>query len=472
MAQHGQANLPSEKLRLNEAGAAVAIPAWIVGVIGVGAAAGLATVLEPGFGRFYHAYLISFMFVLALALGGLFLTMVTHLVRAGWIASIRRIPETLAATIPYLGILALPIIISVMSQDGSLYPWAVSLDGHEPEHHAAAVDSAGTPADDFALLAAAEPMADAHHGEGAYKKEKPVGYHTAYGYQDRGEFTEAKRPWLNPVFFSIRIVGYFIVWSILARMFYGMSRRQDETGDPDISRVLSVRAALGIVVFALTVTYGVFDLIMSLDHHWYSTIFGVYYFAGAMIGVFASTIVILNCLQRTGYLTGSVTTEHYHDLGKFMFGFIFFWGYIGFSQYMLQWYANLPETTPWWIRRGVALSVDAQPQTASFGVISLALLFGHLLIPFAFLISRHIKRNRDLLLLAAVWMLVFCWLDLYWLIAPELNNGAFYFPWVELAAAVGVIGLFVGIFVSILGKAPLRSLKDPRLGEALAFQNI
>lgn len=194
-----------------------------------------------------------------------------------------------------------------------------------------------------------------------------------------------------------------------------------------------------------------------------------------MIATFASIIVVANILQRTGFLGASVNTEHYHDLGKLMFGFIVFWAYIGFSQYMLQWYANIAETIPWWSRRGVSTATydeNTYGAVGQYGTFSLILLFGHFVIPFIFLLSRHIKRNRDLLLLGAVWMLVMCWIDLYWLIMPELNNGVFYFGLPEVLCAVGLIGVFVAIVTGMLAKAPLRPIKDPRLPESLAFHNI
>ena len=474
MATHSH-KAPDEKLYLNEAANAVKIPAWIIGIVGLALAAGLASFLEPGFGRFFHAYLISYCFVLAISVGSLFFVLVTHLVRAGWCTNFRRIPESFAAAMPYLGVMALPIVVSVMMKDGSLYPWAIPLEGVK-DHHAQVESAAQTgvllaSTDNHAVSGEAVLVASSYAGKDPHAPKSP-GYHSAYGYKDKGPLTQAKRAWLNPEFFSVRIVLYFVVLSAVALYFYRHSRRQDESHDPEISRKLSKSAPVAIILFALSVTFAVFDLLMSLDHHWYSTIFGVYFFAGAMIACLSTTIIVLNILQRTGYLTKSVTVEHYHDIGKFMVGFIVFWAYIAYSQYMLQWYANLPEITPWWLRRGASVGQDAPEASVSFGVISLMLLFGHFVIPFCFLLSRHIKRNRDLLLLGAAWMLFFCWFDIYWLVAPELNNGVWYFPWVEIAAAVGVIGIFVAIVSGILSKAPLRATHDPRLKEALAFHNI
>jgi hypothetical protein len=333
-------------------------------------------------------------------------------------------------------------------------------------------DSTGvvTYAVNHANHAAPTYAAAVEYGADGKPKEKPIGYYAAYGYTTYDFMSQAKRAWLNPTFFSVRLVLYFVIWSAIARHFYALSREQDRTGDPDITRRLSARAPLTIVVFALSVTFAVFDLLMSLDHHWYSTIFGVYYFAGAMIATFATAIVALNVLHRGGFLTRSVNVEHFHDLGKFLFGFTFFWGYIAFSQYMLQWYASILEATPWWIRRGA--STAEETVNPEFAGLSIVLLVGHFLIPFPFLLSRHIKRNRVALLCGAVWLLVMCWIDLFWLVMPELNNGVWYFGIPEIGCAVGLIGLFVAIVVSIARHAPLRPLKDPRLHEAVAFHNI
>jgi hypothetical protein len=196
------------------------------------------------------------------------------------------------------------------------------------------------------------------------------------------------------------------------------------------------------------------------------------------VGFFAAIILVLLVLQRMGFVARGVSTEHYHDLGKFLFAFTFFWGYIAFSQYMLLWYANLPETTLWMIRRGASTA----PEHAGnpWRLVVLALLLGHLLIPFAGLLSRHVKRNRKLLAFWAGWMLVFHYLDLYWLVMPELGGHAAHggghhglpFGIIEIACLLGVGGVFFAAFVRLLARHKLRPMKDPRLGEALAFENL
>jgi hypothetical protein len=178
---------------------------------------------------------------------------------------------------------------------------------------------------------------------------------------------------------------------------------------------------------------------------------------------------VVYLLQRTGYLNRTITTEHYHDLGKFLFGFTFFWGYIAFSQYMLLWYASIPEETGWYARRG-ATSVDAGIN--GFTTVSLLLLFGHLLIPFAGLLSRHVKRAKEILVFWAVWLLVFHWLDMYWVIMPEFDDGHVHFGLIEILCFLGIGGIYVAGLLRIGLRHALRPVMDPRLPESLTFQNI
>ncbi|HEX2971309.1 MAG TPA: hypothetical protein VHP11_03190, partial [Tepidisphaeraceae bacterium] len=330
--------------------------ALVVGVAGL-LVSGLAGLwAEGGMRRFLLAYLVSYCFFLSIALGALFFVMLQHVTRAGWSVGIRRIAENLSATMPMLAILAIPIVVSVAMQNGSLYPWARGV---------------GDLGGDHAIL--------------------------------------TKRPYLNPAFFIARLAVYLGVWSYLARWFLRLSKQQDQSGEIGLTRRMEIRSAPALVVFGITVTLAAFDLLMSLDPHWSSTIFGVYFFAGCAIAGYASVILAVYLLQGRGYLREGITREHYHDLGKFLFGFTFFWGYIAFSQYMLLWYANIPEETAWLYRRGLT---TASGQMTGWTTLAAALLLGQLLIPFAGLMSRYVKRQKGLLAFWAGWALVFHWLDL------------------------------------------------------------
>src|SRR5262249_4784426 len=155
-------------------------------------------------------------------------------------------------------------------------------------------------------------------------------------------------------FFAIRLVIYVVIWAILGFWYWKQSVRQDQTGDLAITHRLQAVAPMGLVILGLTMTFALWDWVMSLDPMWYSTIFGVYYFAGTVLAVFSAMVLTVRFLQSRGLLVKSVTIEHYHDMGKFMFGFIFFWGYIAFSQFMLQWYGNLTDETEWYLRHGAS----------------------------------------------------------------------------------------------------------------------
>ncbi len=374
-----------------------------VGLAGFAAAAWMATTDPSARARLWPAYLVQLAFFLSLALGGLFFVMVTHLSRAGWSVTLRRMAEVAATPLALLGVLALPVILA----RHELYEWS----------HAARL--------------ARDPLL-AH-----------------------------KAAYLDPSFFLARLLIYFAVWIGLSRYFLWRSSQQDRDADPRRTLEMEAASAPGLVAFGLTVTFAAFDWLMSLRPHWYSTIFGVYYFAGCAVGAFALLIVASYLFQRSGRLQGWVTLEHYHDLGKFLFGFIVFWAYIAFSQYMLIWYANLPEETVWYYVR----------QRHGWLWVSLALIFGHFFVPFLWLMSRHPKRRPAALFAAALWALVFHWLDIYWLVMPEFEPERAAVQGVDAALLVGFAGLYAAtVLVHLRGRA-LVPVGDPRLGESLEAEH-
>jgi len=405
------AQYASERRRFERGPDRLAAAAAGLGLAGL--AAGLALGPRVGWDVFFRSYLLNYCFVLSLALGALFFVMLQHLTRAGWSVALRRIAEFVVAALPWLAVLFLPLLIPVFQGRAGVYKWS------SPE------------------VVAGDPL------------------------------LQAKAAWLNPAFFTVRCLVYLAVWSLLAVVLVRDSVRQDATGDVAHTHRLERWSAPGMLLYGLTVTFFAFDVLMSLNPHWYSTIFGVYFFSGCVVGFFALLALLVLSVQRAGGLTASVTVEHYHDLGKLMFGFVVFWAYIAFSQYMLQWYANLPEETalyfarqnePWW--RGV----------------SLLLLVGHFVAPFLALISRFPKRRPGLLLPAAVWLLAMHWLDLYYLVMPRPHGTAYkpaaYLHWTDLALLVGLVGPFVAAVVRPMARHALLPERDPRLTEALAFENI
>lgn len=362
----------------------------------------------PQFKFFCHSYLANFMFVLTIALGALFFILVQFATRAGWSSSVRRIAELLMSTIPFLAVMFLPIVVLLYADNDSLYEWNKRANVHSS-----------------VILAKID-----------------IGY-------------------LNRHYFTLRAAIYFALWSIMAIWFYGLSRQQDESGDIQPSLTRQKWSGPCIMLFALTVSFAAFDWVMGIDADWFSTIFGVYLFAAGMMAFFATMILINRSLQRAGKLGGMVNTEHYHDMGKFMFGFIMFWSYIAFSQLLLYWYANVPEETYWFKVR----LMDGW-QYLSYALIPL-----HFAIPFLGTMSRHVRRHTSGLVFWAGWVLVAHWLDMTFLVMP--NAGPFqWLPMVgHFLGGLGMACILVGFFLVRAANAPLVAVRDPRLPEALTYQN-
>jgi hypothetical protein len=203
---------------------------------------------------------------------------------------------------------------------------------------------------------------------------------------------------------------------------------------------------------------------MSLAPRWVSTIFGVYFFAGCALACFALLPLVTFFLQRSGRLVGIVSIEHYHDMGKLMFAFVVFWSYIAFSQYMLIWYANIPEETTWLLSRF----------RGQWGAFSWFILLGHFLLPFLTLISRILKRSPVGLVCASLWLLAVHWADIYWLSMPSLGDGSGQLPFhlLDLTCFLAVGGLSVGAWATRMRGRSLLAKRDPRLSESLAFENF
>ncbi|MCC6124862.1 MAG: quinol:cytochrome C oxidoreductase [Pirellulales bacterium] len=363
---------------------------------------------------FLHSYLWNYCFVLGIALGALFFVLLQHATRAGWSVTVRRLAEFLTAPFGLLAVLFLPILIPVIL-------------GHYNT--------------DFVRY-------------NIYEWANPAAVHES-------EVLAHKAAYLNPTFFAVRAVFYFGVWWYLGRFYLAKSVEQDRTGDACVTLRLERCSYVSILFYAATVTFASIDWLMSLMPDWFSTIFGLYYFSGCMVAIMAVLILASIALQAAGRLTDAVTVEHYHDLGKFLFTFVVFWGYIAFSQYLLIWYANIPEETQWYLLR----------QNGAWKWISLALLFGQLLIPFAALLSRHVKRQKYLLGFSAAWVLAMHWLDLYWVVMPSMKTERPPFNPIDVCLLVGLVGLYAA---GVLRAAAGRSLiprSDPRLEEALAFEN-
>jgi hypothetical protein len=285
---------------------------------------------------------------------------------------------------------------------------------------------------------------------------------TVPGAAEHDALLQWKAPYLNVPFFLIRAALYFGIWSFIALLYYRGSRRQDVTGDPGVSARLRRLAGPAIIVLALTQTFAAIDWIMSLTPHWYSTMFGVYFFAGSFVGFIALLSVVAVAMRGAGLLDTVINAEHLHDIGKFLFAFTAFWAYIAFSQFFLIWYANLPEETVWYAAR----------MEGSWMTVSLVLMAGHFGAPFFYLMGRAVKRKGSTLAVGGAWLLTMHFVDLYWQVMPTLHPEGFRPSVLDVAAFVTVGGCFVAAAGWLLRRQALVPMRDPRLAESLALENV
>jgi hypothetical protein len=382
--------------------------------------------------QLFRSYHVAFITMLAISLGGLFFVFIQHLTRAGWSVPVRRIAETLAANLTWIWVALLPVLIMMAIDKGDvLFVWA--------------------------------------------NKANVTGDH----------LLEHKAAYLDPIFWLIRAVVYLSIWALFGGFFWRHSVVQDHTGDIRLTHRMQRWAPICGLTFALTLTFAAFDWIMAIEAHWFSTIFGVYFFAASCCGSFALMIILLTWLKQGDKLRDEVSTEHFQDLGKLLFAFgVVFWAYIAFSQFMLYWYANIPETTGWYIVRS----------TGGWLWVSTLLILGHFVAPFLLLLSKHPKRQPKVLALVAAWMVLMLFVDVYWLALPHIpghaleSAGTFdafrdmvasgeadtkFHPSIrDLTCLLGLGGVYLGMTIRRLGRAALMPLQDPRLSEGLAFENM
>lgn len=393
----------------------------VFGLVGIGCLVGGYFLSGADYAQFAHRYLVAFCFLLSICLGGLFFVLVQHLTRAGWSVTVRRIAEIMACCLAPLFLLSLPILIPVVMGSTQLYSW-----------------NAGASSLDWSV------------------GDKSI--------------NDLKTLYLNNTFFAGRVVVYFVLWTFMSWTLYRWSVRQDETGDVKLTQRMQAFSAPMMLLFAATIVFSSFDFEMSLAPMWFSTMFPVYFFAGAVMSGLATITLIALWLQRSGRVTDEITVEHYHDLAKLTFAFIFFWGYVAFSQFMLIWYANIPEETFWFRFRTEGWWLT----------VSIILLFGHLLVPFLGMMARSVRRNKVFLVGSSIYLLLMHYLDHYWIVMPQL--GAAVYPAydygttstlsiVDPLCLVGMILFFLAAFSLIAGKNSLVCRRDPRLHEALNYDN-
>jgi hypothetical protein len=278
-----------------------------------------------------------------------------------------------------------------------------------------------------------------------------------------------KAPYLNTPFFLVRAVFYFASWIGLAWLLNRWSLEQDRGDVERATRRMQLLSGAGLVLYGLTITFASVDWVMSLNPHWFSTIFGFLFMGGQGLAGLAFTVVIAAVLARREPMQGVFRLDHFHDLGKLMLAFVMLWAYFNFSQYLIIYSGNLAEEIPYYIAR----------TTNGWQYVALVLVVFHFALPFALLLSRDLKRNANRLILIAVSILVMRVLDLFFLISPEFApSGAnlhlvegqetrLFVHWLDLAAVAGIGGVWLWLFLSRLGDRPLLPVRDPHLAEAL-----
>lgn len=364
-------------------------PAMIIGAVGIVASIIGAVIASD---QFFRSWLLSYLFWFAIALGALPLVMLHHLVGGRWGFATRRVLESSTQTLPMMAILFLPVVLGIHT----LYEWS----------HNDVV------AQDIVL--------------------------------------QHKSPYLNTPFFIGRAGLYFAAWLVLSWLLNRWSSEQDSTRDASIVRRLQRLSGPGLVIYALTITFAATDWVMSLEPHWFSTIYGMMFMVGQALTTLAFVIAVLALLADTPPISGFLKPEILNDLGNLLFAFIMLWAYLSFSQYIIIWSGNLPEEIPWYLRRS----------RGGWQWIAVALALFHFAIPFFLLLVRRYKRRRQVISAIAVAVVIMRLVDLMWLVVPA-HEPAFHIHWLDLATLAGIGGLWVAGFSRQLRKRPLLPLGDP-----------
>lgn len=414
-------------------------PALLVGLIGL--AICLAGLLFGEYSRatVFRSYLWAYMFWFGVPMGCLAILMLQHLTGGRWALVIRRILESGSRMILLMAVLFIPLLLGIKV----LYPWAQ----HANAEHA-------------------DAAAVAPHGEA------PAQAAAAEGGGEHHELAGFKRSWLTVPAFVLRAVIYFAIWLALAAALNAWSLAEDRTGDPRATRRMQFISGPGILIYALTVTGAAVDWVMSLDPHWYSTMYGVIFMVGQGLSCFAFVIAIIALLSDRVPFVGLIDPILLNDLGNFLLAFVMLFAYVSFSQYLIIWSANIAEETPYYFVR----------TKGGWQFVALLIVVFHFLVPFLLLLWRRSKRNIRSLAAIALALIVMRWVDLFWVIAPTFvqhevdtaqtpihtPNVWHGFHWMTLPALAGIGGLWISVFIWQLKRRPMLPLNDMRLAEVHA----
>jgi hypothetical protein len=268
-----------------------------------------------------------------------------------------------------------------------------------------------------------------------------------------------KQPFLNSPFFLVRAVIYFALWIGSAALMLRLSRKNDRTGDPRHEKRARLYSGPLIALYSVTMTLAAIDWAMSLEPHWFSTMYGMIFVVGQVLSTLAFAIVASSWLQRREPFNRWLSADHFHDLGNLMFAFVLLWAYTAFSQFLIVWSGNVSEETPWYLSR----------TRGGWQVVGLSLALLHFAVPFLLLLWRRIKRDTSLLPFVALLLIVMRFVDLFWLVGPAFHPDGLAVHWLDLVLPVAIGGAWLAFFVHNLKGRPLISLQDAHL-EAMLEQ--
>lgn len=345
--------------------------------------------------------IIGSSFLLSIGLLSLFLIALEYLAGAVWSVVFRRITEFLSTVIFVVPILAIPFLLNI----NSVFHWTHT----------------DTVAKDAIL--------------------------------------SHKSPYLNTTFFFARLTFMFLIWWLFYFIFTRNSKKQDSTFDQALTKRNARFGAVFMPLFAVTITIAAIDWLMSLEPHWFSTIFGVYYFSGSLLAALAATTFAAVRMADLDLFGIKIKSDHYYSLGALMFAFTNFWAYIAFSQFMLIWYANLPEETFWFMNRW----------EGSWKYITLGLIVFRFIVPYILILSQPSKKDPKRLKLAAIWILFTHYYDLYWLVMPNYSKSGIAFSWYELGYPLLCIGILLLVFTMRAKGNNLLPVGDPKLKRSIDF---
>jgi len=355
--------------------------------------------------RAYYNLILTLTWLYSIGLGAMFLIALEYIVSADWSVPFRRVTEIVAGLIFVVPIVSIPLLMNLDTIFVWLNPQLIGAD----------------------------------------------------------KYVAGKVPYLNQDFFIIRTIAIFLIMFVFYFLLAGRSLKQDRTKDPKISKLSSKLSALFMPIFAVTISVVAMDWLMSLEPKWFSTIFGVYYFAGAVLAALSTITFISIVLNENGYLGKHLTEDHFYNFGGLMFAFTSFWGYIAFSQFMLIWYANMPDETSWYMNRGG----DA------WFIISIGLIFIKFGVPYLALVTRPSKSNPFRLKIISVWIFLAHYYDLYWIIMPEYTSKTAshnpVYSWFEMSSPLIVIGFIIVVFMLFARNKNLMPIGDPKFRKGLEF---